>query len=512
MNTLEITERAGAKARVTSVCCDTAITHDVSEEFVLPDYVNEVRRVLMTRAQVLPESKYIADSQNGTSLDFGGTVTYFVIYTDDEGKLCSTPLSSNYEASTILKSTPSEVLIDTSPDSVTTRVSAPRRLTIKTRLKSKIFGYEEKEICESILQRSSADELFIERLYEENCSLSASTASLQGIKISDKFDTGSLSSLRPVLCDAQAILKDVKPSNGSVSCHGEATVKCICESDGELITLSKVLPIYEEVGLDDVCPSDTVKATARCVSLSISSEEHENGSELFFDMSCEIDCEAIRNSDITLTKDCYSTKNAMETKHRELELYSLVRGGNASFSLNESVKRKSKDKLEIIDTILEPVFEKCDFKGERACFIGRLCTSIIAKGEGESGEYLCESYDVPFKYELELARQVQGPIVRGNFSASLVNAKYSDDKLLLNAEIYPSVMVLEKSTTTILDTATLKKDTEFKKDASCVRVFFPNDGDVLWEIAKKYHTTRDKIMEQNSLDSDSLEGVKSIII
>ena len=67
MNNLE-----AKKATLGAISCDTVITHDVSEEFTLPDYVSEVRRVLVTRAQVLPESKYLSDTQGGTRVDFGG--------------------------------------------------------------------------------------------------------------------------------------------------------------------------------------------------------------------------------------------------------------------------------------------------------------------------------------------------------------------------------------------------------------------------------------------------------
>ena len=82
----------------------------------------------------------------------------------------------------------------------------------------------------------------------------------------------------------------------------------------------------------------------------------------------------------------------------------------------------------------------------------------------------------------------------------------------MSAEIYPAIELFAKNTATVLDSATLKKDTEYKNDASRVRVYFPKDGDILWEIAKRYHTTTSKIIEQNSLQGESLDGVNSIII
>ena len=511
MNTTQLPK----KVTLTSVCCDTVITHDVSEEFTLPDYVAEVRKILFTRANVLPESKYISDTQGGASVDFGGTVTYFVIYTDDEGKLCSTPLSSNYEASMVIKGNPSEVFIDTVCDNVTTRVTAPRKLTIKTRLKSRALAFENKELEESISQKSSADELFIERLFEATSTLSLKSSSLQNIRMSEKFDTPSRKSLRPIICDAFACLKDVKVSSNSISCHGEVCVKCLCESEGELFTLTKTMPIYEEVECEGSSIGDMAGANVRCVSLSISSEENEDSCELFFDITCEIDAELFRNVENSLTKDCYSTKYDMEASLKSIDLYSAVKCSNASVSINESVKRKGKESVEIVDVIADSVLEKYEIKGECACIFGRLYANVIGKSKANDNgdfEYLSESYEVPFKYDCDLGKKCENPIVRVNFNTAVTSSKLSDDKFFLGAEIYPTISIIDRSSCQILDHATLKKDTEFKNDASCVRIFFPKNGDTLWEVAKKYHTTQAKIIEQNSLSDASLCGVKSIII
>ena len=510
MNNLE-----AKKAMLGAISCDTVITHDVSEEFTLPDYVSEVRRVLVTRAQVLPESKYLSDTQGGTRVDFGGTVTYSVIYTDDEGKLCSTPLSSTYEASSALKCQGGTVLVDTVADNVTTRVSAPRKLTVKTRLKSRILAIEEKDYEEKIEGKSSADELFIERLTKNVSTLSVRSGSLQGIKISEKLDTGSKKSLRPVLCDAISYLDEVKATSGGVCCRGNAIVKCICESDGELITLSRSIPIYEEIAVEGALTTDMTSADIRCVSLAISSEETDDACELFFDLSCEIDVLAYRNNENTLSADCYSTKHGMDATYKSIDVYSAIKCQNGMLSFNDSVKRKSKDIVEIIDTLLDATCEKCEVKGNRAIVYGRLYASVLGMGEiKENGdfEYFCENHELPFKYELPVDSECVSPIFRCHIDASLVSARYADDKLYLVAELYPCVEIFDKSSEGVLDTASIKRDTEYSESASCVRVYFPKESDTLWSVAKKYHVPQDKIASQNSLDNSSLDGIKSLLI
>ena len=515
MSELNLNMGIPEKASLSYVSGDTIISHDVSEEFILPDYTPEVRKVLCVKAEALPESKYVSDTQGAASVEFGGTVTYSVIYTDDEGKLSSTPLSSNYESRAQIPAEPSIVFIDTEVDNITCRVNAPRKLTLKSRLKSRIMTLGENEIKENITPLSSADEFFIERMSEKVKTLLVKTSSMQNIHISDKFDMGNLSTFRPIMCDASVIISESKAQPSYVSTRGEVSIKCVCETNEGMVTLSKTMPLAEEIETDGAEIGDNARSVARCVSLSISNEQNGDENQLFFDVSCEIECEVMRNEEKFLTKDCYSTKYESEPTYKQIDVFSVLKNANASFTLSEGVKRKTKDIDEIIEIIANPSYEKTEIKVGKALIMGKLSITVIGKSpkveDGES-EYLSEEYEIPFKYECDIAKTASEPITRATFCIGNINARYDNDKFYCTAEVFPSVCILGKDITTILDTSTLKKDKEIKNNASCVRVYFPKDGDILWEVAKKYHTTSKKIMEENSLPSPSLKDVKNIII
>ena len=86
----------------------------------------------------------------------------------------------------------------------------------------------------------------------------------------------------------------------------------------------------------------------RCVSLTISNEQNDDSGQLFFDLTCELEGEVTRNVDYRLTSDCYSTKYETDEEYRTIDIYSSTRAQGVPFSINESVKRKSKDIDEII--------------------------------------------------------------------------------------------------------------------------------------------------------------------
>lgn len=504
----------GKGAELLKLTTDTVITHDTSEEFSLPDYVPEIRKLLHTKVGVLPESKYIGDDGANSSLEYGGTVTYLLIYTDDEGTLCSLPLTSSYEAQATLISRPTTVFIDTVVDAVTPRVNAPRKITVKTRMKSRIQGWESTSETEKIENKSTADELFIERSIQGIKSVSIKPISLGGVKFSDKIDTQGEQSPRPLWCDAAAVINDVRVQNNTVSVRGDVKIKCICEAGAEKVVLTKSLPLAEEIEAEGAGQGDMARVSARCVSLAISNEQNDEAGQLFFDLSCELEGEVLRNTENTLTRDCYSTQYETEESYKTIEAYKGIKAQNCSFTISEGVKRKNKDMAKIIDVMWDPVAEKAEVKGGRATVSGKLNLAIIGENEpkeNENREYMSESYEVPFKYACEVGN-VQDPLLRCDICASGVEARIDGDKIQVNGEIYLAMSVIEKNRIQVLDTSVLKKDEEIKRDAGCVRVYFPKEGDTLWEIAKKYHITMAKLKEQNDLGADTVEGIKNLII
>ena len=70
---------------------DIGMPHEVSEEFTLPDYMPEVRRIVSCTAQVLPENKYLESSE----VSLSGLAAYTVLYVGEDGELVSAPLNSD---------------------------------------------------------------------------------------------------------------------------------------------------------------------------------------------------------------------------------------------------------------------------------------------------------------------------------------------------------------------------------------------------------------------------------
>ncbi|MBQ8839710.1 MAG: LysM peptidoglycan-binding domain-containing protein [Clostridia bacterium] len=494
-----------------SVSQEAVSTIDISEEFSLPDYVPEVRRVLCVMADALPESKYL----QGNMLELGGSVTYSLIYTDDEGNLNALPLNSSYETKLALPQNAHLTLVDAQVDSTTYKVTAPRKLTLKSRLKCRVTPICKEQIEEEISSKSSADEIYLERKPKTVNSMSLCVAEQPNVRLSDKLELDDGKEAKPIWCDANIIIKEARAESRRVSVRGEAVVKCLVESEGEVKVITKALPIAEEIEVEHLGDNQVARVVGRCVSLSISNEEADNSTQLFFDLVCELECQTMENKQIILLEDVYSTKNEMDVTYKKTPIYSLVKAGGSSFTLNEGIKRRGKEISSIIDTLVAPTCEKTEIKNGKMIATGKLLVNVLGiseAGEGEGIEYLCETYELPLKYELELGGQISNGISKCTFSTLGASARLDKDMIYINCEIYPSYLVFNRADEEIVDRASIKRDKEIKKDQSCARVYFPKEDDTLWKIAKKYYTTVNKLTELNEIDNQSSSLPKSIIV
>ena len=123
--------------------CEKSVSVEVSSDFSLPDYQPEIRRLLSTRVSVLPPSDYVGND----NAEFSGELSYHILYVGSDGALYSATLNDSYGFSAPLeysaKSTNADEVTLLAPvraDSVLTRVLAPRKINIRSKLHADVLA------------------------------------------------------------------------------------------------------------------------------------------------------------------------------------------------------------------------------------------------------------------------------------------------------------------------------------------------------------------------------------
>ena len=97
-------------------------------EYVLPDYMGDIRKVLTSRARVVPGGSFVSDG----GVEISGVVEYEIVYSDSENKLTVISCSSDYAIKAQADTEECEGVFAESYVSLPSiRITGPRKLVIK---------------------------------------------------------------------------------------------------------------------------------------------------------------------------------------------------------------------------------------------------------------------------------------------------------------------------------------------------------------------------------------------
>lgn len=497
----------GAHARrVTMPVCDRVSATEISNDYTLPDYQSEIRRVLYVGTSVLPPAKYVSTG----GAEFNGTVDYTVLYVGGDGELYSVPLSAEYAFTVPIDADSNfdfnegvTACADLTVENVTVRVGGPRKLTIKSRIKSHARAYATMLLDEKA--GGEVNPLSIQRL-DENCEVcrfirgSGEILEISEEIIPDAPDT------RVIGAQAKVFVSDASATQGGVSCRGEVILDLLCTTDGEGGSVSSAvrrIPFSHSVELDDVSPECKCSATGYVSDISVNVEE----GRILCDISVIVDAEAQKKESFTYTRDIYSTEKNCESAYRDYRLPVSGICQNGNFSMNERLSKTNlgiPENAEIIDV----------FASASADDISVADTKTLVNGQGrfslllcDGGEYSVSEIILPFRYETDAA----GEIASSDASVNVVScrARQDADSVAIDAELAIALRTSAAKEIIAISEASFGGDVNRQK--SDIVICYPAPDDTLWSVAKRYFVPVSRICASNGI-TDSIKGKEYLII
>ena len=162
-----------------SVRCSDVYTES-SVDYVLPDYLGEVRKILFSDVSLRPSGRFAG----GDEVEFSGIVVYNVVYLDSEGSLSSVEFTSDYDyAVKCSGENYNDSIADTRVSNYAVRLTGPRKISAKASLVGSVRMSEksslalsgdgaesecERELeCGNVAVRVSKTSSVVEREYAE---------------------------------------------------------------------------------------------------------------------------------------------------------------------------------------------------------------------------------------------------------------------------------------------------------------------------------------------------------
>ena len=273
----EYTGEASTRKSVQVPILTRELTAEVAGDYSLPDYQPEIKRLLRIGTNILPPNRFAGG--DGTELQ--GTLDYYVLYMGHDNGVYCAPLSAEYrilaepdaEGKGLMNAAgePMVCLCDATAEPPVGRVTAPRRLNIRCRVKAavKLYGEypltdprEGAEAIEALIESTEAGRLY--------WGLSDPLPLQDDVILSPAEGEWRL-----VCAEGKVMITEATPAAGAVNCRGEVVLKLtLCPADAAILAedsapsaesetraapsltvMQRKIPFMQVVEMDGVTPA-----------------------------------------------------------------------------------------------------------------------------------------------------------------------------------------------------------------------------------------------------------------
>ena len=472
--------------------CDKAVSAEVGCDFSMPDYQPEIRRLLRVRATVLPPSSYVGAGK----AEFSGAVRYDILYSGNDGQLYSASTSENYQFSAPLdkdadvdQSDETPVFCETVTESVTGRVTAPRRLSLRCRLRGRIRVFGRHRLCERIFGQATDG---VERLIGESQCAVLTCRGAESLELSDEVVPGG--EIRVISSEAAVCVSEAVPCEGGVGCRGDAVLRLLLcrEGEGEMpfVTVRRI-PFAVTVPVDG---ADGLSCRAQGQCTDLEAEVTDDG-RVLCRLSVTVSAEGQGNVPVMYTSDLYATHRESSAVYTEYVFPVAARciSGNFTQSVYEPLSAFGlAEDCEVLDVCASAAVDdvSCD-RGKWVLSGESRIHLLLRSGE----EYATHEMSLPFRYETD-GEGGEPMLCAADVQMVSGRARVDGGRLGIECEMAVSARICTEGRLTALSEAQIG---EAEPVPSETVVAFPARGETVWSLAKRYRVPLATLSRLNTL-------------
>jgi LysM repeat protein len=503
------------------VVYDGQAEQGVEFDYALPDYYPDIFKIL--KCTLTP--RVISYSVSGSQLFCDGVVYIKVLYlATGSNRIHSIEQRYTYSKTIDLVKNADNATVSITPktDYSNCRATSGRRIDVRGAVSFKVkvqcnrktemitgaegMGIETKKIALSYCgEKLSASRQFVSR---------------------EDIETGASSSgaINIISHDASIAVTDVKVIANKVIVKGEAQIKALYiivknDSDDEQYNATEIMeatiPVSQIIDLEGVSDNHICFANLIIMDCDLEVRPNEAGDTRIFACDLTIDCTVTAHleSNVSPVSDIYSTmfesSFTVSTIKAETLPYIIVQ----QLSLKSSIESTDGTLAEVFDARCDISNIVCRARGTSELAVtGQINMQVIGAFEGgmpafiekaEPFELVTEVPMVGNEYSFEPNLQV----LHTAFSISSDNRVEIRVNLSLNGCLY-----LINSINVIREITVNEEKPKEKNSEYALKLYYAEDGEDVWGIAKRYNTSAEAIITENDLESDRVEIPSMLLI
>ena len=485
----------------------------VELDYILPDYYPDIFKLI--KCCIVPT--IISSNINGDSLTYELLADVKILYcSEKDNKLQCINQKMTYSKTVQMGANVNKPMVSLIPkaDHINCRVVNQRRIDMRgaVSIKVKITGETTQEvICDIFGMNAQMKKIPVEyaakKIIEnktitvnEDVELNMSKPSVSGIVRSDV-----------ILSEP-----DKKIISNKLVVKGDAEVKVLYTCSDGMETMNFSVPYSQIVDMEGLDENYDCSVNLRLVSCDIIANTNSDGENKL--LKCElkigIRCRAIKTVPVQLVADAYSTSYPCEYASSKFMIDQPPVSVNEIFQNKTSIENDDGTIACVYDvwSTVKNINIQINSEERSLKISGMLCFSIMIKNENNFPAIL--EKEEAFEHVVENDKITENSLAEINveplgctYTLTSSNGLSIKTDIRVIGDLFTSSICEALTDVKFDDTVKITRDGDY-----ALKLYYGVENEDVWNIAKKYCTSVNAIMEENSLDSDRLTDNGMLLI
>ena len=483
-------------------------------DLTLPDYCPDIGKILKCQISAGVQSRNIS----GDQLNIEGNSVLELLYSDLEKNTIrcfktEIPFSQNLNIKN--SSQFSAATFDIKREYINCRAISPRRIDIHGAfsLKINVFGTKNCEVTNDI----ASDEI---KQKKSDVSFSQLNSLLQHqINISEILDLGTDKNAPEFIIKSDLNISDINcsASDERINIKGKVNIKILYISDietGKTDSVENEIPINETIDAPGVMDDNIFMIIPEIIyhEEKISADSESIGNLINEELKIMMTIFAFQDDETKIIDDAYSTEYETELSCENFKFKKFSGALNENIIHKEIIKNSDNKFFKILDIWSNSYSVGMSQKDLNSSFEGKINLCILALNPDFVPFYI----EREIKFSKELYENIDSKISDSYIFMSITDIDYkiiNNDEIEVKLNIQIIANMYNESEYNLVENITSNESSPKIKDLSnALTIYYANAGEKIWDIAKHYGTTMEKIQDENDIDFEVLDSDRAILI
>lgn len=321
--------------------------------------------------------------------------------------------------------------------------------------------------------------------------------------------------------DAKIANKEYKCVNGKVYVCAQLQVAIMYKSD----TKDSFLEIVEkEISFNGYIETSNAREDMFAnvelfiQDLTCSIKPDEDGEDRVVDVEIVVfaNCKVSKEEDIDLLEDAYILGQQLILEKKEIKYPKLICRNKNQSTIREVIKVNGEDVMQVFKVSANTIVEDISINEDKLICEGIINVSVLYIAQNDESPLCSYKTVIPFKQIIEMRGAKNNMNKRLNMDIDHIGFNMlSDKEIELRIVVTYNAEIIEVNTKNIItDIVATELPREQVENTPSMIIYVVQKDDKIWDIAKKYNTDIDQLVEVNEIENQDIlfEGQKLLIL